>query len=241
MKKFIAFTLVLLLALPAFSAVKVEDLVAKIRATQDKIQDMEADVATKMTSTMKDSKPVVQRAHLWVKGKGMAKMEMTYPQKQTTITDGTRMAVINPETGQKYVQDLKGQEKMAPGVGEGSPIDQTKVFDYFDLKVEEKKGFFGGVKEYIITGTPKEPNKFLGKMVFFIDGKDYIPQKIEIYNPKGTRISTTTLQYKQVSGVFAPEKNVSVVSLPGGEMKVEMEFMDIKVNKGIPDSVFNID
>lgn len=241
MKRALVFVLILCLALPALSAVDVEDLITKIRATQDKVEDLEADVVTKMSSTMKDGKDMEQKAHLWVKGQGKAKMEVFSPQKQITITDGSKMAVINPETGQKYVQDMSEKKGMASGVGEGSLIDQTKVFDYFDLEVEEKKGFLGGVKEYIITGTPKEANKFLGKMVFIIDAKNYIPKKIEIFNPKGSKISTTTLEYKKIKGVYVPQKNVSVVSLPGGQMKVEMEFKDLKVNQGIPDSVFKID
>lgn len=240
MKKLAAIIIVLTLALPAFSAVKADEVIQKVRAAQQKIKNLETDITSKMTSDIKGSRSIEQKGHLWVKGEDKSKFEISEPQQQIMINAQGKSVIIDKKTGRKIVQDLEKSQGAAPGMGKGSPIDQTKVFDYFDLEVKENKGFFGFGREYVITGIPKEKNEFLGKMVFYIDGRKYVPKKVEVFNPKGAKISMTNLKYRTIDGIYVPQKSVSEISLPNGKMKVVMEFKNIKVNHDIPDSIFKI-
>ena len=96
---------------------------------------------------------------MWTKGKDKSKIEMLSPMKQTTITNGSKMATINADTGQKFIQDLSKIKGQAPaGQGRGQ-MDLDKAKEYFDLSLKKTKS-----GAYIISGQPKQNNKFLGKM-----------------------------------------------------------------------------
>ncbi|MBI5701223.1 outer membrane lipoprotein carrier protein LolA [Candidatus Saganbacteria bacterium] len=217
---------------------KIEDLLNKVRANQNKIEDMSADITTVIKSDMKDKKAMEQKGSIMVKGSDASRMEMTSPLNQVTITNKDKMEVLNPATGQKFVQDLKKLKgKLGQSSVGSSPIDQTKVLDYFDLKLEEK-----GVisKSYIITGVPKEKNKFMGMMKFYIDGSRNLPVKIEIYNTSDKLVSASDIDYTKVKDIWVISKNTSSIVVPGGKMEIEMRFDNVKVNEGLSDKLFEI-
>jgi outer membrane lipoprotein-sorting protein len=156
--------------------------------------------------------------------------------RQTTITNGSIMTMISPDTGQKFTQDLS--KGVGPSTGSGRGMDSTKALDYFDLTVTEH-----GTTEYIITGKPKEANQFLGKMDFMIDAERYLPLRIAMYNPKGMLISLSEIEYQSFEStgeavVWVPVKIKSVVTMQMGSVNSEMVYENIKVNQGIKDSVF---
>lgn len=244
MKKKILCLLVLVsvLATVSFGAMRVEDLLAKIREGQSKVKDLQADIVTIIKSDMGGKKEAEQKGHIWIKGEDMSKMEMTAPMKQISITSGKKMAIINPETGQKLVQDLEAMRKKTGQTDLGKNVmDQTKALEYFNLSVREVSSFMGGVKEYVIVGVPKEKNKFLGKVEFTVDAQKYVPTRIDIYNPQGNLVSSSTIEYARLKDIWVIAKNVSEVKLPSGKMKMEMRFDNIKLNEGIPDKEFKID
>lgn len=217
---------------------KLENLISKLRENQDKIQDMSATIVTTIKSDMKEKRTMEQKGTIQTKGKDKTRMEMITPMKQISITNGDKMAMINPETGQKFVQDLKKLKKQTGKQDlSGSPIDQTKILDYFNLSMKEE-GIFQ--KSYVITGTPKEKNQFMGKIVFFVDAGRNVPTKIEIYNPQGKLISSTDMEYVKIKGLWVVSKTSSSMTIPGGKMDVSMRFEDVKINEGIPDSVFDV-
>ena len=250
-----------------------EDLITNLQSNQSKIKDLYAETVTTITSNIampgaKDKGPqkMVQKGKMWTKGKDKSKIEMLSPMKQTTITNGDQMAIINPETGQKMVQDLKklkGQGALRQSSGQASSKGQEgmnleKAKEYFDLSLS-KKG-----DDYVIIGIPKEANKFLGKMEFYVDPEKWVPTKILMYSPsvasakeggpKDKLMSQSEIEYKEFSvsyseapsaarseGVWVPVKNISNISTPAGKMSVEMEFENVKVNKGMSDKEFKIE
>ena len=225
----------------AFASMKVEDLLTKIREGQSKVKDLQADIVTIIKSDMGGKKEAEQKGHIWIKGEDKSKMEMISPLRQISITSGNKMAVINPETGQKFVQDLEAMRKKTGQMDLGKNVmDQTKALEYFNLSVKEVGGFFGGVKEYVISGTPKEKNKFLGRIEFTVDAKKYVPTRIDIYNPKNSLVSSSTIEYEKIKDIWVIAKNTSEVKLPSGKMKMEMRFDKIKVNEGLSDKIFEI-
>ncbi|MFA4966670.1 MAG: outer membrane lipoprotein-sorting protein [Candidatus Margulisiibacteriota bacterium] len=240
LKKIFAIVICLVIAYAAWGVDPgVEDVLNKIATNQSLIKDMQADVITVIKAEMKEKKESRQKGKIWVKGDDKSKMEMIEPVKQVTITSGDKMAMIDPATGQKFVQDLKKlREKNGQvDLGQGSKtMDKKKMYDFFNLKLVKSSG-----KQIIIEGNPKKANKFLGKVNFYVDTDRYLPVKIEIYNPTGGVVSTSDIEYAKINNIWVISKSVSEVKLPGGKMKAEMRFENIKVNEGISDSVFKID
>jgi outer membrane lipoprotein-sorting protein len=218
-----------------------DDLVNKLKGNQEKIKDMYAETTTTINSTMvlpgagKGPQKMVQKAKMWVKGETKSKLEMSEPMKQVTVTNGDKMMMVNPATGQKMIQDLK-KLRGKGGMSEGNQqMTLEKAKQYFNLTATQKGN------DYVITGVPKQPDKFLGKMEFYVDGGKMVPVKVLMYDLKGKLVSQTEIEYQQIDGIWVPKKNRSQVTTPAGTMKMEMEFANIRINKGISDSEFKID
>lgn len=215
----------------ASNAITIEELFTKLQGNQGKIRDMQADITTKMTSSMKGMQGMEQKGHIWTKGNDKSKMEIYSPMKQTTITNGDQMAVIMPDTGQKHIQDLS----KTPNAQNNSPqMNLEKAKEKFDFSVKQQSG------GYLITGYPKDNNKFMGKMEIFVDYSKMAPTNIKMFNPSGQLMNETKIEYQNVSGVYVVYKNTSKVNLPNGKMDMVMTYSNVKVNQGISDSVFDI-
>jgi len=245
MKKALVFCLALTLTLStAFAAdLSLDDVINKLQSKQKTIKDMYAETVTTINSTMampgqasKGPQQMVQKGKMWTKGEDKSKIEITSPMKQITITNGDKMAVINVDTGQKMVQDLKKLREKEGGLGGSSgQMGLEKAKEYFNLSVRKSGA------DYVVTGVPKKANKFLGKMEFYVNSDKWVPVKIMMYDPKGKAMSQSEIEYAKVSDNWVPVKNMSKITTPMGKMDVEMEFNNIKVNKGISDGEFKVE
>ncbi|OGB90163.1 hypothetical protein A2625_04190 [candidate division WOR-1 bacterium RIFCSPHIGHO2_01_FULL_53_15] len=239
---FLCFFAAICLSASLAAPLSLNEVIKNLQSNQSKIKDMYAETKTTITSNMvmpgqetKGPQKMVQKGKMWTKGESKSKIEMLSPMKQTTVTNGDKMAIINPETGQKMVQDLKRLKGQGTGGKGQESMSLEKAKEFFDLSVAEKDG------GYVITGVPKKDNKFLGKMQFFVDPTKWVPVKIVMYDAKGKPMSQSEIEYKKVSDIWVPEKNKSLVTTPMGKMEVEMEFSNIKVNKGISDGEFKVE
>lgn len=238
--------------LPSFGEdTLLQDVINKIQANQSKINDMYAETTTTITSNMtmpgqesKGPQKMIQKSKMWTKGQDKSKIEMLSPTRQITITNGDQKAIINPESGQKVVQDLKKLREKSGGlvVGQsGGQMTLDKVSEFFYLSVRKlDPSTSGGIDTYIITGVPKKENKFMGRMEFYVDGEKWLPFKIIMYDPKNRPMSQTEIEYQQVSDVWAPAKNLSSITTPMGSMRVDMEYSNLKINQGMSDKIFEI-
>ncbi|HTY12627.1 MAG TPA: outer-membrane lipoprotein carrier protein LolA [Candidatus Omnitrophota bacterium] len=230
-----------LLVMPAMAGLSLDDLIGKIQDNQNKVQDMYADTVTTINSnfsapgsTQSGPKEMVQKGKIWTKGKDKTKVEIDSPMKQVTISNGKMLAMINPATGQKYVQDIskiKGREQLGD---QSNGVDLAKAKQYFDLSVRQDGN------NYVITGKPKQANKFLARIEFYIDGGNWTTSKLLVYGPKDKLMSESKIEYQQVNGAMVPSKTTANIDSPAGKMKVSMQFNNIKVNQGINDNEFKI-
>jgi outer membrane lipoprotein-sorting protein len=247
-KKVVVLLIVILIPSVVYAAdISAEALIAKLKETQSLVKDLQADTKTVITSNIsipgapsKGPQTVTQTGHIWQKGSNKSKVVITSPMKQITITNGSMMTMISPDTGQKVTQDLS---KVQGAGGKGQGMDATKALDYFNLTVRKNEGGTGEAEAYVISGTPKEANQFLGRMDFFIDAEKYIPIRIAMYTPKGALMSLSEMEYEPVvissaETVYVPKKIKSVVTMQMGSINTEMEYENIKVNQGIKESVF---
>jgi outer membrane lipoprotein-sorting protein len=131
----------------------------------------------------------------------------------------------------KKLREKTGQSDLG-----SSPMDQTQALDYFNLtlKKEDKKSA-------VIEGKPKKPNKFIDKVEFVIDTERNLPVEVKIFNAKGSQISGSKLEYKRIKNIWVLSRNNAQVVSPQGNMEVEMDFSNIKINEGISDKEFKID
>jgi outer membrane lipoprotein-sorting protein len=247
-KKALILLIVILRPSAVFAAdISPEALITKLKEAQSLVKDLQADTKTVITSNIsipgapsKGTQTVTQTGHIWQKGADKSKVEITSPMKQITITNGSMMTMIDPNTGQKTTQDLS---KVQGAGSTGQGMDATKALDYFNLTVSTNEAGTGEAKVYVISGTPKEANQFLGRIDFFIDAEKYIPIRISIYTPKGALMSLSEMEYEPVEvssaeTVYVPKKIKSVVTMQMGSINTEMDYENIKVNQGIKDSVF---
>lgn len=221
----------------AFADVSVSDVISKIRDNQSKIKDFSAKVTTTLKSD-NNKKAMRQTGLIFIKDKQKNRMEMLEPMKQITIVDKDKMMVLNPDTGKKTIQDLKKLRKQTGQSDLGqNPLDQTKMLDYLNLSIEEK-----GIikKSFIITGIPKDKKMPAGKIKFYVDGNDFIPQKIELYNAEDKLLTSSELTYTKIENILVITNTSSWILVPNGKIFVEMKFEDIKVNKGLSDQLFEI-
>ncbi|MFC1496745.1 outer membrane lipoprotein carrier protein LolA [Candidatus Margulisiibacteriota bacterium] len=246
MKKILLTILALLIASAAVSsALTLDELFNRLQANKGKIKSMQADISTTITSTVKEMNTMVQKGHIWTKGTDKSKTEMYSPTKQITITNGDMMAMISPDTGQKQIQDLskiKGhQGQPASSAGrQGGTMDLEAAKEKFDFSLRTLAPSTLDPCPYIITGIPKDDNKFMGKMEVYVDSAKMVPTKISIFTPTGKLMNETKIEYKKIAGVYVAYKNSSSVNLPNGSMKVEMVYSGIKINEGINDKEFEI-
>lgn len=245
LKKFLVFScLSLVVSCSAFAAdLSLDEVVAKLQGNERKIKDMYAETKTIISSNMsvpgqaaKGPQKMEQVGKMWTKGSDKSKIEISSPMKQVTITNGDKMAIINSDTGQKMVQDLKKMRGQGiQGSRDQGQMNLEKAKEFFNLSIK-KNG-----DDYIITGVPKKENKFLGKMEFYVDTSNWVPTRVMMYDLKGKLMSQSTIKYQSVSGVWVPSSNVSAITTPMGRMDVTMEFNNIKVNSGIADKEFRIE
>lgn len=251
-KKILVFSIfaIILTRLIFAADLSLSDITRKIQSNQSKIKDMYAETTTTITSNItmpgakeKTPQKMIQKGRMWTKGKNKSKIEILSPTKQVTITHGDQMMIVNPETGQKIIQDLKKMREKSGMPDYSRQMSLEKAKEFFDLSVK-KKG-----DDYIITGMPKKENKFLGKLEFYVrelksseaSGEGaWAPVKIVMYDAKGKPMSQSEIQYKEISDVYVPVKNISNVTTPLGTMMVEMTFDKVKINQGISDKEFEI-
>ena len=219
-------------------AISIPDLLQKIKENQAKIQTLQAEMTTTIQSSSKSIPPMKQTGKIIQKYPDKSRMEMTSPIKQTTITNGTKMKMIDGQSGKSFVQDLsKSQGPSAisnPSSGMG--MDPTKALENFNLKIVTESD-----SAIVIESTPREKNPYLEKMRLTFSPATYLPTQIEVYGSKGKLLSTTTIVYDKVSDVYVPIQNKTSVSLPQGSMQVEVTYDKVKVNEKVADSLFGVE
>ncbi|NQS90154.1 outer membrane lipoprotein carrier protein LolA [Patescibacteria group bacterium] len=241
LKKIFIFCFAIFVCGSIANALTMGELLVKIQDNQTKINDMYAETTTTISSQLtvtgnqKGAQKIIQEGRMWTKG-DKSKIEMISPTHQITINNGEKIAIISPDTGQKFVQDLSDKSGSQFGGSSSSQMNLDKAEEYFSLSVTQNAS-----GDYVVTGVPRESNKILGKVEFYVDPSLWLPNKILMYSPQGMLISQSEIKYQKISGIWVPLQNISDVNTPAGSMHIEMEFSNVKVNDGIDDSEFKIE
>ncbi|MFA6431658.1 MAG: outer membrane lipoprotein-sorting protein [Candidatus Margulisiibacteriota bacterium] len=237
------------LALFVFSGIvfadELQDVINKIQANQNKIQDLSADIHLIMDMSVNAPSTgegmetkIEQTSKLLIKGLDKTRVEMDFPTKQISITNGDKSVTIDPETGEKTMKDLKAVQakKGMPQGAESNPnINVEKIKEIFNLSVSQRGN------NCIVTGKPKKKSVYLGKMEFVIDKSRWVPVQILVYGSDGELASQSDLSYENISDIWVPSGTTTSVITPMGKIVAEMQMKNIKINQGIGDESFQVD
>ncbi|MFH2033634.1 MAG: outer-membrane lipoprotein carrier protein LolA, partial [Candidatus Margulisiibacteriota bacterium] len=224
MRKVLVFSFAVLMVAGVASAdLTVDEIIANIQSRQGVIEDMSADTVTKITSSIKGAPEMTQKGKILTKYPDKSRVEVFSPAHQVTITDGSKVTVIDKTTGQRYENEM-AEGQMA---NSGGQADFEKAKEYFNFEAEQ------AADSYIITGTPRDDNKLIGKMEFYVNAETWQPKMVKVYTPAGQLISQSELFYTDFDGIPVMTKNISTVSMPQGQMRMEMSYENVKVNQGV--------
>jgi len=177
--------LALLLPLPALAQkaparLPAKEVVAKMQAFYEKIQDLKADfkqeILSPTTGRTKTTYGVVK-----LKKPGKMRWDYAKPEKKHFISDGTVLWVYEPEDQQAFKQELKSQNLSAAVTfltGKGKLADE---FTFELLPV----GKLGGKDDYAVKLTPKVPSAQFKTITLVVDPKAFQVKLSVVATPDG--------------------------------------------------------
>jgi outer membrane lipoprotein carrier protein len=175
----------LLLPLPALSQkaparLPAKEVVAKMQAFYEKIQDLKADfkqeISSPTTGRTKATYGVVK-----LKKPGKMRWDYAKPEKKHFISDGAVLWVYEPEDQQCFKQELKSQNLSAAVTfltGKGKLADEFT----FELLPDGKLGSKG---DYAVKLTPKVPSAQFKTITLVVDPKAFQVKLSVVATPDG--------------------------------------------------------
>jgi len=242
-KKVLGLMIAFMVLASSVFAISVDEIIGKMKDNQNKIKDMYAETVTIMDMSgfpkpKKGKAPEMkmeQKGKLWVKGEDKSRVELDSPVKQIMVTNGEKLIMINPKTGEKLSQDLKQAKKQNPINFQGGNFGLSKLKEQYNMSVREKGN------ELAIICEPKNKKEVGVSIEIYIDKDKWLAKEISVKTNEGLMVSNTDIEYQNVSGAWVPKKMNSMANAIFGKMKIKMLFNNIKVNQGIDDKVFKID
>jgi len=175
---------VLLGAAPAWpqpaGRLPVKDVVARMQAYYDRIQDLKADfkqqIKNPTTGRTKESLGTVR-----LKKPGKMRWDYAKPEKKHFISDGQTLWVYEPEDSQAFKQDLKGSNLSAAVT---FLAGQGKLAAEFDFEATDAAKL-GGAADYAVKLVPKRPSAQFKSIVLVLDPATFQVKQSVVATPDG--------------------------------------------------------
>jgi outer membrane lipoprotein carrier protein len=165
---------------PAAGRLPAKDVIAKMQAFYEKIQDLKADfkqeISSPTTGRTKTTYGVVK-----LKKPGKMRWDYAKPEKKHFISDGTVLWVYEPEDQQAFKQELKSQNLSAAVTfltGKGKLADEFT----FELLAD---GAVGQKGDYAVKLTPKVPSAQFKTITLVVDPKAFQVKLSVVATPDG--------------------------------------------------------
>jgi|GEM_PF-5573776 len=220
------FFLIVLVSL-SVKCITIEEIIKKIEANGSRIEDMEADVTTRIK--IGDGEIQIQKMRMAMKGRDRVRIELISPMRQTTIINGKKMMV--------QTQD-----------GKKSIITQDTLHMMEQTGFQNMSEFLKGNKVNVINVEndianieiiPESPTPMVQKIEMGVDIERGVIISQRIYSNMG--VMKMEMEYGKISGVWVIKRMRIITPSPmGGLGEVESEYKNIKINKGIKDIFFEI-
>src|SRR5512137_1016620 len=165
---------------PAAGRLPAKEVVAKMQAFYEKIQDLKADfkqeISSPTTGRTKTTYGVVK-----LKKPGKMRWDYAKPEKKHFISDGTTLWVYEPEDQQCFKQEMKSQNLSAAVTfltGKGKLADEFN----FELLPDGK---LGAKDDYAVKLTPKVPSAQFKTITLVVDPKAFQVKLSVVATPDG--------------------------------------------------------
>uniref|UniRef100_A0A7C4U7Z1 DUF4292 domain-containing protein n=1 Tax=candidate division WOR-3 bacterium TaxID=2052148 RepID=A0A7C4U7Z1_UNCW3 len=220
------FFLIVLVSL-SVKCITIEEIIKKIEANGSRIEDMEADVTTRIK--IGDGEIQIQKMRMAMKGRDRVRIELISPMRQTTIINGKKM-MVQTQDGKKSIitQDTL-------------PMMEQTGFQNMSEFLKGNKVNVINVENDIanIEIIPESPTPMVQKIEMGVDIERGVIISQRIYSNMG--VMKMEMEYGKISGVWVIKRMRIITPSPmGGLGEVESEYKNIKINKGIKDIFFEI-
>ena len=204
-----------------------------ILAVKDKTA--EAEMETTNTNTGKGS---VKKAFLMQKGSDKKIFRYTYPKSDKGIA-----TLIVPGSVYLYLPMFKKPKKIT-NMAQSNTFNKS-AFSLSDAShLPYSDNFTPTLKEatpadYVLELKPKKDIETYGKLIVYVNKKEYYPDKIEYFDKKGTKIKEAVYKYKKIGNYWVAD--VVVMTDLGKKSKSTIKMTNIKINQGLKDSDFTVE
>jgi outer membrane lipoprotein-sorting protein len=230
---FLFFLTLLLIDSVSLAAPSLKEITLKLQEQTDKIQTLEADIQTILsTPLINDGEPTVMESKLFKKGKDKTRTEITTPSAQIMVVNGTTIYAKDVDSGQV----VKTEKKYSPDQFDPNSdfLDLERYLKDYDLTVQQKSDILQ------IEGKPKQASKMIKRLTLDLDPKDFQVKKIVIYNLKDQPLFNIALDYEVINEISVPVHTTADMNSVLGSMKIEMIYKNVKVNQPMDDGLFEL-
>ena len=236
----------MLISVTAFQALQAQTLSATdiVRKADDKFNGEKSSV---MTMTMTIIRPTWQRSvefRNWVLGKEYALTLITAPARdagQTFLKRGTEMWNWNPSINRliKLPPSMMSQGWMGSDYTNDDILKESSIVNDYNHSIEGEDVIEGRECYRIRMNAKEDAAVVWGHQIRWIDKKDFLFLKAELYDQDGTLVRTETgSDIKMMDGRLIPARIVLVPADEPGN-RTELQITDIKFNTPIQESFFS--
>ncbi|HEY3360072.1 MAG TPA: outer membrane lipoprotein chaperone LolA [Polyangia bacterium] len=193
----------------------VKDVIAKMQAFYEKIQDLKADfkqeIQNPTTGRTKQSYGVIK-----LKKPGKMRWDYSKPEKKHFISDGQTLWVYEPEDQQAFKQELKSTNLSAAVTFLSGKGNLAAEFNFEFAPA----GKYGGKDDYAVKLTPKQPSAQFKSIILVVDPTSFQVKLSVVFTPDGgqSKVWFTGVQLnKKIPDAefkFTPPSGVRVIVAP---------------------------
>ncbi len=197
-------------------------------------KDKSADV--KLTiENLKNGKTTIKKAQTFEKN-GKTLFRYTYPKADSGITSLTAsenetylyLPLFNMVKKITNTSSMGNMNKSDFSLSDKPKISYSNTYSPELIKTTDQA--------YVLKLTPKFDDNPYSKLVVYVNKKNFYPDTIEYYDKKGNKLKTAKYHFTKVQGHWVTDK--IVMTNEQKQSKTTIEFSNIKINQGLPDSMF---
>ncbi len=230
----LCFFVALVIASLAAPALTVDDVIAKLVAQQGLVKDFSADIViSKKTEEAKDAPAI--KGKIWSRGFERVKIIFDKSDPHILIANGEKLLVIDA-MGKKSVLEIAPEEKFDVGMHNQGRLDFGRLSQFFSIKLVPIK-LDGKIK---LSCLPKADNIINDRADFLIDTNKWVPINLQTYDNKGKLLTNVEMNYEQIDRISVPVSIVINSIFPTAKAVTKIEFTNVKINRGINESEFEL-
>ncbi|MDI6839989.1 MAG: outer membrane lipoprotein carrier protein LolA [bacterium] len=207
-------------------------LLEKVNISYDKIETLQGEITRYFTSAGNRTQTTIGKFYL----KKPNKLFIKYAKpEQTIVLNDTLLWIYLPADKKALKVDyatLSPLEKHLIGVGSFLGLNSIHGLEAaFEFESQD---------EYTIVAKPKNGAKVISKIVLNVDPQMSVILGAKIFDLKGVLVTSTKYEnWKELDGIWFPQRVISNIYLSRKEIKEENNFKKVSINSRIGEECFN--